>query len=155
MIFLPMKWLFHVFYLHLASWHVHEQTSCTLKHDLFFQPSLEPIKVQAFSLKKSGQKFMTERNKNVRVLVKTCQNFSTGLSHFENDGGLLFIKVILVARRTFAVVKSTLILSLRMSPFSFAFLSFGFRFQSNFKHKYLGKFSFINIQFSSYKRSRI
>jgi hypothetical protein len=78
---------------------------------------LKPIKVQAFSLKKSGQKLMAERYKNVRVLVKTCQNFSTGLSDFENDGGLLFIKVILVARRTLAACGELSTLILRISPF--------------------------------------
>jgi hypothetical protein len=61
---------------------------------------------------------MAGRYRNVRVLVIKLSEFAAGLSDFENDGGLLFIKIILVARRILAVVKSTAIL--RMSPFSFA-----------------------------------
>jgi hypothetical protein len=61
---------------------------------------------------------MAGRYKNVRVLVKNSSDFAAGLSDFENDGGLLFIKIILVTRRILAVVKSRVIL--RKRPFLFA-----------------------------------
>lgn len=61
---------------------------------------------------------MAGRYKKVSVLVKKLSEFAAGLSDVENDGGMLFIKSILVARRMLAVVTSTKILSI--NPFSFA-----------------------------------
>ena len=52
---------------------------------------------------------MAGRYKNVNVLVRKLSEFAAGLSEVENDGGELFIKVILNARRVLAVVSSRVI----------------------------------------------
>lgn len=68
--------------------------------------------------KTRSQKLIAGKYKNVKVLVKKLSEFAAGLSDFENDGGVLFIKFSLVKSRTVAVTKSRA--TLRTNPFSVA-----------------------------------